>query len=303
MKIINHVAKKDNINRAICIGYFDGLHLGHQLLVAKTIEVAKEKNLKPCLFTFTSSPKAFFAKKEDKYLTSNKDKEEIAKSLGIDEVIGLSFDKVTAGYSVEEFMDKVIRPLNAKYLICGFDFKFAKNGEGNAEVLKSLENDQFKVSVIDEVTIDNIKVSTTRICEELANGNIEKVNQLLGYNFTIRGKVIKGSGVGHKIGYPTINVDIKDYVLPKHGVYGVKVVVDNKEYLGMANVGLRPTINLSSSPTLEVNIFDFNDNIYDQDVSVTFLKFIREEKKFTSKEELVNAIKKDREAILFALND
>ncbi len=294
---ITKVAEQSNQNRAMCIGFFDGVHRGHMSLINQTIEIAQKMNLLATLFTFSVAPKAIVGGINRPYLTSLQDKVKRAEQAGIAEIIVLNFDKEVVEYSVEEFMNKVIKPLNVKYLICGFDFRFAKNGLGNAQVLKSLESHDFHVIVVPEVSQNGEKIASTKIIEDIQQGNLERANQMLGYNYTIIGQVVKGNGNGRKLGFPTANIDYQSYVKPLNGVYAVRVKVGACYYKGMVNIGYRPTITSTPAPILEVHIFDFDSNIYNQIISVEFIKFIRQEIKFSNISDLVNQLITDQKTI------
>lgn len=289
-KIIKGMTETNNINRAICIGYFDGVHKGHTELIKKTVEYAKKNNLTATMFTFTKSPKQVIQKLKESYLTSIEEKVKLAKEMGIDEVVALKFDEAIASYSIEEFIEKILKPLNIKHLVCGFDFSFAKFGRGNPDTLKQY----FDVTVVNEILLDNKKVASSYINECLNTGDLKTANKQLGRNYYVTGKVVHGSGVGTKLGFPTMNVDYANYVLPICGVYACLVEIDEKVYKGMANIGHRPTINQTNEIVLEINVFDYNDDAYDKEVKVSFVDFIREENKFNDKESLINAIKSDK---------
>lgn len=305
MKILNikYEAPHLNDSRVACIGFFDGVHLGHQELIKETIKVAKKLNIKPALFTFEKSPKEVLKKEKIKYLTTNQDKMEILESLGIEEMIILKFDEKIANYSKEEFMEKIIYPLGIRTLVFGYDFRFAKNGEGNSSALKLLQTENFSVVEIPEVIKEGEKISTTRISKLLLAGYLEQANRLLGHNYKIKGMVVRGYGNGKKFGYPTANIDTNAYVLPKKGVYAVEVKVNNKIYKGMANIGNHPTVIKTKDLLLEVNIFDFDKDIYGQIIEVFFLYYIRDEIKFSSIDELIKQMDEDKRIVVSCIDN
>jgi riboflavin kinase/FMN adenylyltransferase len=282
------------VQRSVCVGVFDGLHKGHQQLVAKTLTRAKNSKLTSALFTFEPSPKNFLLNKNFPYLLSLKSKIEIAKDLGLDEIIILDFNKKIADLSPDQFIEKIIKPLNIKNLVVGYDFSYGKKGEGKASTLLKLNSPKFKVDVIEEIDFKKEKISSTRIHQALSLGNVKLAHDLLGRNYALEGVVVRGKGNGKKIGFPTANLDIGNYALPKSGVYAVKIWFKQKHYYGMANIGTHPTIMNLSKPLLEVNIFDFNKDIYGEELSVEFVDYIRDEQKFPSVQDLIKQLKQDK---------
>lgn len=277
VKIIN-----EPIN--LCLGYFDGLHVGHKLLINK----AKDNEAKSALLTFDFSKDVVL--KNKKYLTSIQDKEEILISEKVDYLIVLKFDERIKNLSKEEFIDFLKDSFNIKKLITGFDFRFGKNASGNNDTLK----EYFDLEVINEYKIDNHKVSTSLIINNIENGNVEYAKENLGRYYSIKNKVIHGKELGRKIKFPTANISLGSYVKPKDGVYATFVIIDNKRYLGFANVGVHPTVNELINPLIEIHIFDYNENLYDKYVKVEFVKMIRDELKFNSVDDLVNQLEKDK---------
>lgn len=284
---------------SLAIGYFDGVHTGHLALINKVKEYAKTYNTKSALMTFYPGPLVTLGKvKEEQYLTSPTDRKEILEDLGIDYLIIVNFTKTVSQLSPEDFYAKFIQTLPLKYLVCGFDYHFGIRGSGDAAYLKELAKNDFEVFVQEEVDEDDFKISSTRIRNELKTGNIEKVNHLLSRPYRIQGTVIKGKQIGRTIGFPTANIDFNKYLIPKNGVYGVKVEVNHQTYIGMCNIGYNPTFSALDHPSLEVNIFDFNEDIYNQNVKVYFYCFIRDEVKFNSPQELIAQLETDRNKII-----
>lgn len=283
-----------NIARSVCVGLFDGLHKGHQQLVKKTVLHAKKNKLKPSMFTFEPSPKNFLLKKNFPHLMSLQLKQKIAAKLGIEELIVLEFNQKIADLSPEQFISQILEPLNIKHLVVGFDFTYGKKGLGTAQTLLNLTNKKFSVEVVKEVNYLKQKISSTRTINALNQGDVKLAANLLGRNYVIEGIVVHGNGNGKKIGFPTANLDIGSYALPKTGVYAVKVIHNNKPYLGMANIGIHPTIKQIEKPLLEVNIFKFNRDIYGQSLQVEFIKYLRSEKKFPSLKALIKQLKSDQ---------
>ena len=289
MRIIN-IKNNDfeTLNEPICaaIGNFDGVHLGHQ----KLIEESKRHNLKSAILTFSPHPSIFLKNIKDyKVLTPINHKAEIFETLGIDYLIVVDFNENIAKLSKEAFID-LMKRLNIKSCVCGHDFSFGAKASGTPFDL--LEH--FETYIIPKFVIDNVRVSTSYIKELLDDCNVCKASDLLGRSYSIRGKVVSGAQKGREIGFPTANVEYNKYYLPKNGVYFVKVKLDNEIYYGMCNVGNNPTFNYSFEKRLEVHIFDLNADLYGKDLEVFFIKNIRHEEKFKSKEELIEQLKLDK---------
>ena len=292
-------SNNENKPRAICLGYFDGIHLGHQELIKKTVKEAKENNLVPTFLTFDPDPNFVLGfKKKNELIMPLVDRFKIVKELGIEDIIVLTFDNISMNLEPNEFIDYLLNTLNVKNITVGFDFSFGKRGRGKVKDLLELEPN-IKVNVIDELKIDNKKVSSSYIIEDIKNGNIESLDKTLGTLYYVKGKVIRGLGNGRKLSFPTLNFEFYDeYVIPKKGVYGVNVEIDGKTYLGMANIGVHPSISELEKELLEVHLFNFNEDVYGKEVKCTFLYFIRDEVKFNSLDELINQLKKDKEYII-----
>ena len=260
------------------IGNFDGVHLGHQ----KLIEECKRHNLKSAVVTFYPHPSVFLKKIPDyRLVTPLEHKAEILSRLGIDYLIVVEFDNELAQMSKEDFI-KNMKFMNIQAFVAGYDFTFAKKAEGNIKDLAQ----NFEFYEVKKVTFDDVRVSTTYIRELLTNGNVHEANRLLGRQFSIRGNVVFGSQNGRIIGFPTANIDYKNYLLPASGVYFVNVKVDGIIYLGMCNIGHNPTIRYVEERRMEVNIFNLDEDIYGDNIEVIFVEKIRNETKFSSIEEL-----------------
>ena len=284
---------KRNSPIAVCLGNFDGIHKGHQKLINKTVEVAKNNNISSAFFTFSPNPRKFFSKDRVYQLTSIEDRKEIVSTYGIDLFLEFEFNELSMNLSPSEFIEKVLIPLNVKCIICGFDYTFGKFGAGKVQDLVSLSKGRYEVIMIDEYDYLYEKVSTTRIMHELSNGNLVMTKELLGREYSIKGNIVKGLNNGQKIGFPTINIENGDYFLPKCGVYGLEVVIGNEVVRGIGNLGKHPTISMLDKPILEIHLLDFSREIYGEFVTVIFKKYLRDEKKFSSVEELKNQIKID----------
>ena len=281
----------------VLIGNFDGLHQGHQKLFKLAQSYKKKYNLNIGVINFDPMPKMFFNKKLKNFRLSNvEQKIKLLSKFKVDFVITKKFDKQFSKIKALNFIIEILnKKLNSKFIFVSNNFRFGNKREGNVNLL--IENEKiynYKVVKPKPLTKDKKIVSSSLIRNLLENGFLEKANKLLDRNWTIEGIVQKGRQVGKKIGFPTCNIDIKDYVLAKPGVYAVKVLrKNNTKYLrGIANLGFRPTFN-QKKILLEVHLFNFSGNLYNKLLSVEFLKFIRKEKKFKNVNQLKAQIKSD----------
>ena len=278
-----------------CIGYFDGIHCGHRSLINKAVELAKVNGSKSALITFDPDPWVVLKGITDiKHLTSLDQRKEIVSNLGIDIWICVEFSKEFASLEPMEFIENIIRKLNITDLVCGFDFRFGKMGKGDTELLNNC--DFFKTHVIEPVMYDGVKISSTLVETLIQSGDISKANALLSRPYTIRSKVIHGRGQGKELGFPTANVDVNSiYVIPKYGVYLGYVVLDGIKYRSIINVGNNPTFEGVDETSIECHIFDFDKSIYDSTIDIEFIEFVREERRFDSKDDLIKAVLLDIE--------
>ena len=293
----NFNIKKKHKNSILLIGNFDGLHLGHQKLL-KLAKIYKKKNkLKTGVITFNPIPKMFFNKKLKNFRISNYSQQiNYFKKYGIDFIILKKFDNKFSKIKYDKFISKILfTKLKAKYIFVSSNFKFGNKREGNVKHLKFFEKKyNYKIVKPKPLTKNNKIVSSTLIRKFISTGRLNKANILLNRNWSVEGKVRKGRMMGKKIGFPTANLNLNNYILPTLGVYAVRANIKNsKKFLkGVANIGYRPTFK-QKKILLEVNLFNFNKNIYNKKLTVEFLKFIRKEKKFNGINELRKQIKVD----------
>ncbi|MBQ7641017.1 MAG: bifunctional riboflavin kinase/FAD synthetase [Acholeplasmatales bacterium] len=277
------------------IGNFDGVHLGHQKLIYE----CKRHGYKSAVLTFYPHPSVFL-KKIPNYplVTPLEKKTDIISRFGVDYLIVVEFTEELSQMPKEEFISK-LKLMNIKSIVCGYDFTFGRRAEGNiSDLIKEFEFYEVKKFVFDDV-----RVSSTYIRELISTGNVKEANRLLGRVFSIKGKVKYGNQNGRLIGFPTANIDYKNYFLPHTGVYFVNVLVDGIPYLGMANIGHNPTFNFKDKLELEVHIFNFDEDIYDNQIEVFFLTKLRDEKRYNSKEELINQLNEDKKQCLKLAGD
>ncbi|MFQ8704447.1 MAG: bifunctional riboflavin kinase/FAD synthetase [Thomasclavelia sp.] len=282
----------------VALGFFDGFHLGHLKLVREVISVAEKNSLKKGLLTFDVQPKSFLTHQPFKYLMSLEDKIKLLKRYDFDYLFVLRFNNTLAKLEPKKFIEEYIIEPKIKHVVCGFDFHFGNRGLGDNNILIANSNDDYQVTVIEKLEYEHHKISSSYLRELLNNGDVETVTKLLNRPYSVSGEVIYGRQNGHKIGFPTANIDAKDYVLPQNGVYGAKVYIDDKVYLGMANLGFNPTFKTLSKASLEVNIFNFDEDVYGKIITIAFIKKIREERKFESVNKLIEQLNKDKQHII-----
>jgi len=284
-------------NSIILIGNFDGLHSGHQKLFKQAQKFKKKMNLRLGVITFDPIPKMFFNKKIKNYRISNfEQKISYFENFGVDFLINKSFNKKFSKITSHNFIENILcKRLKLKYIFVSNNFRFGYKREGNVKLLKNYQ-EKYKFKLINPKPLKkkNKIISSTLIRKLLQRGNLNIANKILKRHWSIEGIVEKGRMMGKKIGFPTCNIDIKNYIIAKIGVYAVKVKINNrgKAYKGIANLGYRPTFN-QKKILLEVNLFNFSGNLYNKKLSVEFLKFIRGEKKFNGVDDLRNQIKRD----------
>ena len=296
MKIYNNTnLNHKHHNGVIAIGNFDGLHIGHQKVINEARQKAKKFKLPLGVITFEPMPVMFFSKKtKDHRINSLKQKKIQLKKLKLDFLVIIKFNKKFSSLKAEQFIKKIIyKKMKCRYLYVSRNFKFGFKRQGNLKTLKKYEKEFNYKNIITNPYKKNKKIiSSTFIRNKIRSGKINEINKLLNRNWCIEGKVIKGKKRGRKIGFPTCNMTLGDYVIPKLGVYAVKVNFGNQYKNGIANVGYRPTFK-GQSILLETNIFGINKNLYNKVLNVSFKKFIRQEKKFKNFEYLKKQIKLD----------
>jgi riboflavin kinase/FMN adenylyltransferase len=265
---------------ALCLGTFDGVHVGHRSLINK----GKELGLKVAVLVVAPLPNL----ENKSYLNSLNDQKEIFSSLGVDYVLIAHLDDELRTLSPNDFINNIIKKLNPSAVIVGEDFRFGFKAAGDATLLKSTLTNDIDVYIMKTVmALENEKVSSTLIKKLLKEAEIAEVNAYLGRNYFIRGMVIKGRGLGKKLGFPTANLKLNfSYVLPKSGVYYVKIYVDEKPYFGLLNIGTNPTVSNENNIKIEVFIFNYDGDLYGKCLKIEFKEFVRDERKFNNIDEL-----------------
>jgi len=285
---------------AIAIGKFDGIHLGHQKLLA-TLFKQKQNGLKTVVVTFDPPPEVFFLKAENKQLLTKDEKEELLKEMGVDSIFYYSMNEVNAAMSAEGFIEEVLlKKLNMAYICAGQDLRFGAGGSGNGDLLLDIAKKRgFEAQIIDKIYFEGREISSTFVREAVESGNLGLVYDLLGRSYIFSGKVSEGRKLGRTLGFPTANLAITETkILPPNGVYLSLVSTPNGEFRGISNVGVKPTIDGERRPNVETYIYDFTDDLYGELIKVKLLEFMRPEKKFASVAELKAQVDSDIEACL-----
>ena len=298
MKIFKNINILKGYRRsALAIGNFDGVHRGHQKVFKETKRIASKNKVKFGVLTFTPLPVMFFNKKIKNYrLALETQKMNFLKKSKVDFVINVNFNKKFSKIEASDFIKNVIyKKINPKLLVVSNNFRFGKNRIGNVNLLKKFsKNYDYKLLNIKPYKINNKIISSTKIRKYLKAGKIYLANKLLSRTWFIEGKVMKGKKLGRKLGYRTCNINIRNYILPKLGIYSVKVLIGNikKIHGGVSYLGTRPTF-YGQEVFLETNIFNFKKNLYKKKLRVYFLKFIRRDRKFEGSKELISQMNKD----------
>ena len=282
---------------ALSIGMFDGVHKGHQFIIKHLNKVANDLNLESALFTFWPHPRTFFNPDFDlKLLNTLREKQNLLQENNIQNLFLQKFDEDFRNLSGEEFVREIlIKKLNVKYLTVGYDHTFGKDKSGDFKLLQKLAPELgFEVSEIPAVDFHHKHISSTQIRNALSDGNIFEANEMLGYSYSLSGKVVDGKKIGRTIGYPTANLEVDDIkLLPKNGAYIVEVFHENKFYKGMLSIGTNPTVN-GETKTVEVYILGFDKDIYGETLTLKFRDFLHEEIKFESLEKLIERLDEDK---------
>ena len=299
----SYSSEKESI---LTIGTFDGVHIGHNKILKRLIQDSKKNNLSSLVMTFFPHPRMILNKSHEiKMIDTIDEKINLLEKTGLDNLIIHPFDNNFSKIRAKEFVEEIlVKKLKIKEIIIGYDHKFGKDREASVEDLKKFGKDyMFTVKEIPAQEIDSIAISSTKIRNAILNGEIEKCNKFLGRNFILTGKVVYGDGLGKKIDFPTANIEIKETykIIPKNGVYLVKTKINSNTYFGMMNIGIRPTVG-GRNKSLEIHFFNFKDNIYGKNVSIEIIKKIRDEKKFSSIDQLKIQLKKDEQFCLKLIN-
>ena len=284
----------------LALGFFDGIHLGHKEVITTAKKVAEERGYKVAVMSFNQHPSVIFQNVDPdsiQYVSPLERKKELLKELGVDIFYLVDFTKEFGALSPQEFVDQYIVGLNAKVVVAGFDYTYGKRDIANMELLPKYASNRFEIISIAEQKSENGKISSTAVRDLLLKGEIEKANELLGYEYIMNGVVVHGFGRGSKmLGFPTANIEVSnDTFLLKNGVYIVEMLVEGKWIPGMASIGINPTFDDVHKVTIEVNLLDFDKDIYHLPVRVKWLKYLRPELKFDGIDALIAQLKKDEQ--------
>jgi len=302
MRVFNENSPTGIKYPVVTLGIFDGVHRGHAMLLERLREKAAQLGGESVVVTFAPHPRLVLQENPEPllFLTSTDEKITLLRKLGVDNLVIINFTRELSRMTACEFLEKVLfERLGLKFLVIGFDHRFGSEGSGDIDdIIKCSERLGFGVERVGSLETEFGEVSSTAIRNALALGDVLTANRLLGYTYFVEGNIVSGRKLGTTIGFPTANVrpGYSHKLLPGDGVYVVKVRFNGREFGGMANIGTRPTVNISGEPkTVEVHIFDFNESIYDQSVTLSFIHRLRDEMKFPSVDDLRQQLGKDKE--------
>jgi riboflavin kinase/FMN adenylyltransferase len=299
MRIIKDLAEiKRDEKSVITLGTFDGLHLGHQQIVNEVIEKSNQIDGRNFLVTFEPHPRKVIPGRNDvKLLSTLDEKIEILENLGLKNLFVVNFTMEFSKQSPEEFVKKyLIEGIGLSEIVIGYDHHFGKGRDGDFELLQNMgDKYNFTVTLISEYSVEGETISSTKIRNALLAGDVVKAGKMLGRNYSFKGTVVRGDGRGRKLGFPTANlsVDSEDKLIPAKGIYAAECVVENEKHYGLLSLGSRPTFHDDGRIVPEFYIFDFDRDIYDEEMKVEMVEKIRDEEKFNSVEDLVNQMKND----------
>lgn len=290
-----------NSGLSIALGSFDGIHLGHEKLIKRAAEEAKNIGIKSAVFTFSNHPRDLLpGAKRTKNIITQKEKAKIIESLGIDYLISIKFNKEIMEMRPHDFIENILlKKLNMKIAVCGFNYHFGRKAEGNAQILKALgDKCGFTVIEMSPIKIGNCIISSSKIRECIENGKMDMCRNLMGRNYELLGEVVHGNRIGRTMGFPTANIMIPlNMVTPSNGVYITKCHISGKTYDSITNIGVRPTIDDDNRKNAETYIMNFSDEVYGKNIRVEFIRKLRDEIKFASKEDLRKQIEADVNAL------
>ena len=297
MEIIKDIHKIQWNKTSVTLGKFDGVHLGHRMLMENVI-AAKKNGCTPTVFTFDKFPSQFLRHETLTSILIEEEKEQLLENLGIERYVLFPFDEKTASMEPEEFVEEIlVKTMNVQELYVGADFRFGKGRKGNPTMLERLSKKyNFLFKAVDKRMYHGAEVSSSRIRDCIVNGEMEDAAAMLGMPYQISGEIVHGRSLGHKLGVPTINQRIPEgKILPKLGVYCARVTVDGMTYEGISNVGSKPTVQAEQIYGMETHLLNCNEDLYGKTAKTELLTFIRPEQKFASVEELKQQLEKDKE--------
>ena len=309
MKIYHGIEEFEQLENAIVTaGTFDGVHVGHQKILERLTNLAKQTHEESVLITFWPHPRLVLdpANATIELLTTFNEKAKLLEQHGLDHLIKIHFTKDFSKTSSIDFIKEIlVNTIGTKKLVIGYDHRFGHNREGSFEALKDNAHEYgFVVEEIPRQDVEHVGVSSSRIRKSLSNGEIHVSNQYLGWEYSITGKVVRGDRLGRTIGFPTANIEVNSpfKLIPSHGSYAVRVAHEGTHYEGMLNIGVRPTVS-GERQTIEVHIFDFDQDIYGESLTVSFVKLIRKETKFENLEALKMQLLNDKNTAMELLRE
>jgi len=294
-------------NPVVTIGTFDGVHLGHRKILQRVCNLAETANGTSVIITFWPHPRLVLYPEETdlKLLSTFKEKAKLLQDFGINHLIKIPFTESFAKLTSQEFIVKIlVKAVGTKKLVIGYDHRFGNDREGGFQhLVDNASNYGFEVEEIPRQEVDNIGISSSKIRKALFDGEIESANEFLGRPYNISGQVVTGDQIGRDMGFPTANIQVNDQfkLIPSVGIYAVKVNISGEAFKGMLYIGSRPTLN-QSKQSIEVNIFDFDNNIYDEKIDIFFYSQLRKDAKFDNLDQLKAQLEKDKIAATHALN-
>ena len=297
-----------NKNTVLTLGTFDGIHPGHLKIINKLIDCSKEKGCRNVVIAFHPHPRTVLGSGSDvKMLTTQEERKDLLEKNGIENFLTINFTKEFSSLTAEEFIyDYLINGIGLSEIVLGHDHHFGKDRGGNVELLKKIgAKENFSVTAVDAFYINNAIVSSTKIRNSLIEGDLRRANILLGRNYSFTGTVIGGDKRGRELGYPTANIKLssQEKLLPAIGIYAVRVLLNNEKHIGLLSIGKRPTFYDAGNLVTEVYIYNFNREIYGEEVTIELVERLRGEEKFNSAEDLISQMNKDKENGLKIFNE
>ncbi|MDX9853167.1 MAG: bifunctional riboflavin kinase/FAD synthetase [Tenuifilaceae bacterium] len=309
MKTVHNATDLQFDCSTVTIGFFDGVHLGHKSILRHTLNKADELRCPSVVLSFWPHPRIVLGKdaRDLRLLSTLTEKQELLQKMGVNAFLQMEFTRELAALPAEDFIKNIlVDELKAKHIVVGFNHHFGKGGKGDFNLLNQLAHKYgYTTEQVGATQLNGLDVSSTKIRNYLDDGNLDVANQMLGYNYSITGTIEGGQQIGRSIGFPTANINPIDphKILPKLGVYAVWVTYNGIKYPAMLNIGIRPTIGNNLKLTVEAHIIGFNQNIYNQEITIEFVKRIRDEVKFTGLADLKAQLERDRLTVLRTLNE
>lgn len=285
------------MKRAVALGFFDGVHIGHGALLRRTREVSEACGLSPCVMTYSNHPSSVLSEKSVSLINTAEERSAlISEMYGISDIVIKDFTPEYAALPCEEFFKKILlEEMRAGYVVAGYDFRFGRGGQGDATILKKLCAEHgLGCDIIDEVTFEGEEVSSSHIRTLLESGDVKRANELLGHPHRTVSEVLHGRKLGRKLGFATTNQALSaDIIIPRRGVYVSRVTFDGKTFRGITNIGVRPSVSNDNKISVETHILDFDGDLYGKKITTEFIRFLRDEIKFSTQDELLRQISQD----------